>query len=153
MTPFIEHPRCVPVSLCATSARPFRNVNSASRHNGGIELFSHLGYMPGTALEVRVCIEGQQLCYRGLVVWRRHTEAGYELGLVFASDRDAFRARMVEQLCHIEAWRRRHTGSGIPVEFEMAAAQWIARQSAGFPPLRGCDSMALDTAQPTVAVS
>ena len=120
----------------------------ADRHIPGMDMLAHgrggvcvpspLGYQPGTPLQVRVRLDGSELRYHGLVLWRRAGGGAFELGLGFATDESAFRARIVEQLCHIEAYRQRALARGETLDFEGAAARWIARYSNGFPQIGGC---------------
>ena len=68
------------------------------------------------------------------VVWCRRTERGYRIGARFADAEDAFRARMVEQLCAIEDYRRRALErEGRHLSAEAAAHEWIERFADDFP--------------------
>jgi len=61
-------------------------------------------------------------------------EGCYELGLRFISAEDAFAARMVEQLCHIERYRHELAEKeGRVIDAETAAAEWIAKFARHFP--------------------
>lgn len=120
---------------------------------GGVCVPSPLGYQPGTPLQVRVSLDGTEMRYHGLVLWRRAGPGAFELGLGFATDDAAFRARMVEQLCHIEAYRQCAVAQGRLLDFEDAAHEWIARYSSRFPQIGGCCASApWRHAQPAVAV-
>ncbi|MOA51515.1 hypothetical protein D3C78_1746750 [compost metagenome] len=45
-----------------------------------------------------------------------------------------FRARMVEQICHIEHYRRKQERElGAPLPAERTALEWIAQHAANFP--------------------
>ena len=69
------------------------------------------------------------------VAWCRLRDGEYELGLSFIDPDDAFRARMVEQICHMEHYRRQvHETEGRSLTTEEAAREWIERNAARFPP-------------------
>ncbi len=150
---FIQHPPAVAARLCVTSDHDSLGMDLIAHGLGGVCVPSQLGYQPGTPLQVRVCLSGTELRYHGLVLWRRARRQAFELGLGFATDDAAYRARMVEQLCHIEAYRKRMSAAGRALDFEAAAREWIARYSSGFPQIGGCcPSMTWRQAQPAVAV-
>lgn len=151
---FIQHPDTVAAQLCVTSDHASRGMDLVAHGHGGVCMPSQLGYQPGTPLQVRVCLSGRDLRYHGLVLWRRRRRHAFELGLGFATDAAAYRARMVEQLCHIEAYRQQALADGRTIDFETAARQWIARYSSGFPQIAGCcRSVPGGETQPAVAVS
>ena len=54
--------------------------------------------------------------------------------MTFLDAEDAFRARMVEQLCHIEDYRRSvHRTEGRDIGIDEAAVEWIDKFAAEFP--------------------
>jgi hypothetical protein len=74
----------------------------------------------------------------GNVVWceRSDTEDGYEIGVEFEKSRDVFRLRMIEQICHIEHYRKEVMRSeGRQLSAQEAASEWISKYAGDFPPL------------------
>jgi hypothetical protein len=70
---------------------------------------------------------------RGQVVWCRSMGAGYRLGVEFESEQDAYRMRMVEQVCQIENYRREvKKFEGRELDSEEAAVEWIGAYAADF---------------------
>ena len=70
----------------------------------------------------------------GRVAWLIRSLQGYVVGVAFYCENEAFRMRMLEQVCHIEAYRREKTArEGRDVTRDEAAAEWIARHAADFP--------------------
>jgi hypothetical protein len=60
----------------------------------------------------------------------------YVTGVSFYSKNDAFRMRMLEQICHIEVYRKAVLANeGRELTSEEAAAEWIACYAASFPDL------------------
>ncbi len=74
----------------------------------------------------------------GNVVWceKSDTEDGYDIGVEFEKSRDVFRLRMIEQICHIEHYRREVLrNEGRKLSAQEAADEWISKYAGDFPPL------------------
>ena len=72
----------------------------------------------------------------GSVVWCETTDAGYEIGVEFERNRDVYRLRMIEQICHIEHYRKEVLQSeGRELTSREAAKEWIEKFAGDFPPL------------------
>lgn len=68
------------------------------------------------------------------VVWCKENETGAEMGVEFINPDDAYKARMVEQVCHIEDYRQKVLSmEGRELTPEEAAAEWISNFAANFP--------------------
>jgi len=68
------------------------------------------------------------------VVWCRDNGTDSELGVEFLNADDAYKARMVEQVCHIEDYRQQIlTTEGRDLTPEEAAVEWICRYASEFP--------------------
>ena len=68
------------------------------------------------------------------VVWCRALAGGAELGVEFLNRDDAFRARMVEQLCYIENYQKAVKRiEGRVLSMEEAASEWIGKYAPQFP--------------------
>ena len=88
--------------------------------------------------KVRVCIPllPDDNCVTGLVVWCEKSAAGYEVGLEFDRSEELFRMRMIEQLCHIEHYRKEiESQHGRKLTIEEAAKEWISEYAGNFPAL------------------
>lgn len=72
----------------------------------------------------------------GRVVWCEEAGAGYEIGVEFERSRDVFRLRMIEQICHIEHYRKEVLKSqGRELSAREAAREWIEQFAGDFPAL------------------
>jgi hypothetical protein len=101
---------------------------------GGICFRSREYLEPGTMLELTVPDLNDTRPLRGRVVWCRQHGREYETGLSFATEAEVFHARMVEQVCHIEAYRKRvRKRDGRELSSERAAREWIAKYAHRFP--------------------
>lgn len=74
----------------------------------------------------------QQL--HGQVVWNHRQHEGYEIGLCFEDPDDQYRVRMIEQICHIEHYRKQvRQLEGRYLSSEKAAEEWIGKYAGNFP--------------------
>jgi hypothetical protein len=70
----------------------------------------------------------------GHIVWCDSTRDGYEIGVQFDDAKAAFGVRMIEQVCHIEQYRREMLETeGRKLSSEEAASEWINGHAPGFP--------------------
>ena len=101
-----------------------------------------LAFMSQKPLEVlqrvRVCIPllRQDNHLVGNVVWCEKNTRGYEIGIEFEKSRDVFRLRMIEQICHIEHYRKEvERLEGRMLTSQEAAGEWIPKYAGDFPAL------------------
>ena len=72
----------------------------------------------------------------GNVVWCEKSDNGYEIGIEFEKSRDVFRLRMIEQICHIEHYRKEILRvEGRELNAGEAAREWISKYAGDFPAL------------------
>ena len=135
MRQFIRHPLEVPIEVRCDDAAELAEVHTQDISAGGLALHSSQSVPPGRRIEV--CIPHVQPAFeaRARVVWcRPGVHGGFELGVAFLDAKDAFLARMVEQVCYIEDYRRfvlMHEGRELSQDD--AASEWIAKYAAQFP--------------------
>jgi hypothetical protein len=134
MRHFIRHPADIPIEVTPVDqggARPPRLVNVGM---GGLAFRAHDPCAPAHVVTVRINYVHPPFESRARVAWCRPCDGEYELGLAFIDPDDAFRARMVEQVCHIEHYRRQvRETEGRSLTPEEAAREWIERNAAQFP--------------------
>ena len=85
---------------------------------------------------IRICIPAlkQDNYLIGNVVWCEASGDGYEIGVEFESSRDSFRLRMIEQICHIEHYRKEVSRvEGRKLNAQEAAEEWISKYASDFP--------------------
>ena len=134
MRHFLRHPSDMPVELIQRRQAflPHQRLNNISL--GGVACNSPKGFRKGTAVELRIPLLGEQARYPGVVAWCRRQADNYLVGVAFIDEDTLFRARMVEQICQIEHYRRqREQQSGESLEVETVAREWIALHAANFP--------------------
>jgi hypothetical protein len=137
---FIRHPADIPIQVLLdwvgededdSADQTLTNVSL-----GGLSFLSEQPIELLKRVKVSVPVLNHENFLIGTVVWCRQSEGNYEIGLEFDSAQDMFRLRMVEQICHIEHYRReiervehRHLTS------QQAAKEWISRYAGDFPAL------------------
>lgn len=101
---------------------------------GGLAFESRSCPEQGQLVEIRIRAVKPEFRTRARVVWCRGLPQGYEVGVAFLASSDAFRARMVEQVCQIERYRRDvREKEGRELTGPEAANEWIRKYAAGFP--------------------
>lgn len=138
MRNYIRHPSGIPIDFRAEdtqAALPEAHSNQLKNiSEGGLAFHSRESLTPGTLLRVRIPIVMPVFQAVGRVSWC-HSKGGYfEVGIEFLDQDDVFRARMVEQICHIEHYRQQVLEEeGRELSSEQAAEEWISRFAPGFP--------------------
>jgi hypothetical protein len=134
MRQFIRHPVDVLVEIDIGTG-PASAFHTHDVSQGGLALMSPRPVSPGADVEIRIPCVIPPFHAHARVAWcHPQFPPGFELGLMFLDADDAFRARMVEQACHIEDYRqtvRRQEGRDLSPD--AAAHEWIARYAAQFP--------------------
>lgn len=142
MRQFIRHPINIPIQVKVLSEPETASTNPAAlpEHTtenigmGGLAFHGTHQLLPGTLVEIHISDIPDPFVSQARVLWSREGEAGTELGVIFLSDDDAYRARMIEQICHIESYRRRVLEEqGRALTSQQAALEWVQHYAEKFP--------------------
>jgi len=134
MRQFIRHPTEIPIQIRRDRRRkaatpPMRNVSL-----GGLAFQSEMPFEPGSVVLLRIPTVRPQFSTRARVVWCQAASGAFEVGVEFLDVEDAYRGRMVEQVCYIEQYRREALKKeGRRLTPNEAAEEWIARYASDFP--------------------
>ena len=133
MRHFIRHPVSIPITTDYANVAP--EVCEASNVGiGGLTFSCKEEFKPGAILHLRIAYVVPAFETQARVVWCHRQEGAFELGVEFLSADDAFRARMVEQVCHIEEYKQQVSQSeGRMLSSKEAADEWIHKFAHGFP--------------------
>jgi PilZ domain len=134
MRHFIRHPADIPIEVTAGDqlVHATRHIHNVSL--GGLAFQSDGELEPGIIVEVRIPFVRPIFETKARVVWCSAREGSFELGVAFLDPEDAFRARMVEQVCHIENYRKVvYQAEGRLLTAEEAAMEWISKYASHFP--------------------
>ena len=137
---FIRHPSGVPIQVTLDFAED-ENDDTVDQTMINVSL-SGLAFISQKPLEllerVRICIPvlNQDNYLVGNVVWCEKVGGGYEIGIEFEKSKDVFRLRMIEQICHIEHYRKEvEESEGRELNAQEAAKEWISKFAGEFPAL------------------
>ncbi len=135
MRQFIRHPVTIPIEVSRMGPQSAEyGVHAHSVGVGGVAFRCKGRLEPGTVVRLHIpCVE-PKFDTDARVVWCNGNDSGAELGVEFLSADDAYRARMVEQVCHIENYRQAvFRSEGRMPTPEEAAIEWLGKFAASFP--------------------
>ena len=135
MRQFIRHPVDVPVEILASGTGTATGLHTHDVSLGGLALQSGFAVPVGSIVDVRIpCVQPPFEAHARVAWCQARNDESFELGVTFLDAEDAFLARMVEQVCHIEEYRKsvQRTEQRI-LSPEEAALEWIDKHAARFP--------------------
>lgn len=101
---------------------------------GGLAFQSNFCPRPGDFVELRIPSVSPPFVARAKVAWCRPESGGYLIGASFLDASDAFRSRMVQQVCAIENYRKDVLEKeGRELDTQQASAEWIEKFAGRFP--------------------
>jgi len=129
---FIRHPVNVAIHISPQSDDALEDVSISDIGEGGISFYTNVVFEQGSALSIKiphVQPPFEALC---VVCWQSNKGTSFEVGVRFVDEDSRFRARMVEQVCHIEDYHRKAIEEGRCLSSEDAAMEWIGKFAAEF---------------------
>jgi hypothetical protein len=131
---FIRHPSTIPIQFRLGRQQYKHQVRDVS--HGGLCFSSDHAVETGATILVEIPACEPTFHAEGLVRWCRADGDGFLVGVTFNEASVRFAVRMVEQLCHIEAYRRRlEVETGEKLDSQQAASRWISEFASHFPQL------------------
>jgi len=131
---FIRHTADVPIEVRALTEQPPRTQPGLNVSEGGLSFLSDQDIPLGSTIEIRIPAVHPPFEAHARVVWRRPENQRYCIGVEFLDAGAAFRARMVEQVCAIEEYRRQvFRDQGRTLSRDEAAREWIGLFADRFP--------------------
>lgn len=136
MRSFIRHPSDIPIDfqleeLVTEGSEFLKNVS-----RGGLAFHSRIQLEEGIVIRVMIPLTNPVFEALGQVSWCSPENEEFEIGIEFIEEDDVFRARMVEQICHIEHYKQEILEKdGRKLTGEQAAAEWISKYATSFPNL------------------
>lgn len=136
MRRYIRHPSDIPIEYEIQNAAESRAERLSNVSLGGLSFFSSTEVSIGSTIRVRISMVQPQFEASGKVVWCFRHDEHYEVGIELTDHDEAYRARMIEQVCHIEHYKRDVLQKeGRKLTGEQAAMEWISKYAAEFPKL------------------
>ncbi len=138
MRAYIRHPADVPIEFSPVlDVQPEKTV-AQDVSMGGLSFCSNKRLTVGSVVKVRIPIVEPPFEAEAKVIWCLSRPDRYEAGIEFTTEQDAFSARMVEQVCHIEHYRMWvQEVEGRDIDCEHAAEEWIGKFAQDFPTISG----------------
>jgi len=136
-TGFIHHPPGFPLEFKRIWFSGLRRDEDLRHGELGLIFDSEKYVKPGWTLEITIPVRNEITRFQGKVVLIRHGGEGYEIGLWLRRGADASRARIVEQICHIEAYtqERKYRDGPYCLNRERIAREWIMENAGSVPTL------------------
>ena len=136
MREYIRHPSSIPLEVKISDRVGSHGDYLNNVSIGGLSFRSQERLNLGVRVTIRIPLLGEFAQVSGQVVWCNKLRDAYEVGVAFLETEEAFRTRMVEQICHIEEyknqiWENEHR----QLTSEQAAAEWIKKYAGDFPQL------------------
>lgn len=135
---FIRHPSDIPIEYCFTdrSVCLLDTINNVSI--GGLSFQADQYIEPDSWLHLHIPVNEEHFETDAQVRWCQHREdTHYDVGVIFLTHNEAFSARMVEQVCQIELYKRDVLkNEGRELTGDEAAAEWIEKYANQFPPAK-----------------
>ena len=101
---------------------------------GGLCFRSKRYLEAGTKISIKIPLTTPVFEGMGVVAWCQPKAEQYEVGVQFIDEKTGFRARMVEQVCHIEHYKCEiREKEGRELTGEEAAIEWIRKYARDFP--------------------
>lgn len=131
---YIRHPSDIPIHIEQRSVDESIGGQLNNVSVGGLAFRSKSRLESGQIIKIVIDMVEPVFEVEGLVQWCHDSGGDFEIGVEFSDSEDAFRVRMVEQVCHIEQYRHevwrleKRLLSG-----DAAAAEWIQKYAHQFP--------------------
>ncbi|MCX4191473.1 PilZ domain-containing protein [Methylophaga sp. OBS1] len=129
---YIRHPSSIPISYRLGQRHHIQPARDISQ--GGLCFTSQERALVGESIFVEIKCGRPGFSAEGIVRWCSREGRKYLIGVGFRDRAVQYAMRMVEQVCHIEAFRHRlEQETGVKLTSEQAAFRWIAENAADFP--------------------
>ncbi len=132
---FIRHPSDIPLEYCFVD-KPLcisDSINNVSI--GGLSFSATQAIAVDSWLHLHIPINDEHFEVDAQVRWcHKRGDGLYDIGVHFPDQLEAFSARMVEQVCHIEHYKKEVLEKeGRALSGDEAAAEWIEKFAPQFP--------------------
>ncbi len=132
MRAYIRHPIDIPLNVDIRKP-PVKIHSLKDVSEGGLCFYTDHALPSGTLIHISIPIDDNRYEEDCIVMWSKQVEKGFLTGVRFKDSASAFRARMMEQVCYIEQYRKEQLKQGRPLQWAEAAREWIEKFGASFP--------------------
>ncbi len=134
MRQYIRHPSQIPIeySISDKVEQKKKLLNNIS--TGGLCFRSDNSIKDGTEVMIHIPFIKPTFTVKGVVAWCLKKNGNYDVGVKFMDPASEFRVRNIEQVCHIEQYRKKELQKkGRKISAEEAAREWVAKYAKDFP--------------------
>lgn len=129
---YIRHPSTIPIAFKVSS--DVKNTRVTDVGEGGLCFVCQHPIEAGEQIHIIISCIRPDFDADGVVRWCKQDGNDYLIGVAFQERSVAFSVRMIEQICHIEDYRKLiKNEQGIELSSEQAAEQWIKKYAHTFP--------------------
>lgn len=134
MRKYIRHPADIPLEYAVHGPNRLRQERMSNVSFGGLCFHSPDELELGTTIHISIPVREPPFEVDGVVAWTSADAEGFAVGVAFDEQAVKYSVRMVEQICHIEQYRRDMAmKEGRRLNGDQAAREWIAKFAAQFP--------------------
>lgn len=136
MRSYIRHPSDIPIEFRQEQVAPLETEHLNDISCGGLSFTSQTPIDLDAVIRVRIPYVKPAFEAPCRVSWCRRNGEQFVIGVEFMAAEDEYRARMVEQVCHIEHYKKEVLErEGRVLTGEQAAREWIRKFAKDFPSL------------------
>jgi hypothetical protein len=135
-TGFIQHPASFPIQYKRLWFTRLRSDEDCPE-NFGVIFETEKYIKPGAVIEISIPLRNDIEKFRGKVVLVKNFDNRFEIGLWLCRRADASRARIVEQICHIETYiqEKKYRDGPYALNRDKMAEEWILHNAGRVPTL------------------
>ena len=104
MRKYIRHPSDIPIEVNGVDVQNIESLHDVSF--GGLSFISKNRIKLDSKVNITIKFVTPSFTSMTIVKWCRKRGDHYEIGVSFCDPEDAYRARIIEQVCHIEHYKR-----------------------------------------------
>ena len=134
MRQFIRHPSDIPIEYSIAHLGSRRKNRLRDIGQGGLCFRADAAIDRGCMIRIVIPIRKPEFEVTGTIVWCRKTNRHFDVGVRFEDANTEFAVRMIEQICHIDHYRKEVLErEGRQLSGAEAAMEWVARFARDFP--------------------
>lgn len=138
MTRYDRHPVDILIEVTALNQMSHAIHNTINFSTGGLAFRCDRAFEPGSMLSIRVPFVNPPFEVEARVAWCATRHGHFETGAEFLNSDNAFMARMVEQVCQIENYKKEvFQAEGRILSPNEAATEWISKYATQIPGTEG----------------
>ncbi len=134
MRRFIRHSTDIPINVIIEGPSPEQKPLLNNISVAGLSFHAAIEYKQNSFVKIAIPTVCDDFETPGRVVWCRASDTGFDIGVELLNREDMYMARMVEQICHIEHYKKAVLKQeGREMSGELAAIEWVEKYAAEFP--------------------